>query len=658
MGEDPPDHRITDNYQYYYVYKGDTLMTIDTSDPSGKDVNISTGDPVIPVIPPLSSPRQSLDILQMLERIKTGAPPPMDGATRPSVKVGEVYEERTYRGSPGVSIYAPPGNVDLMTGMSCRKILMDFIVDPETQISTHIHALSGNALLVIDLAKASDDLVKDLLSKLADKKIIIHDLKTLYGPLVKRLGARILPASYVDTYIFAKMLHYSEFHEEMKAGDATCDRVWRDMLKMSEENRASPTPGTNEHIAYIVQRLRRIETLQDRLAYRASSLWGSLDPFSIENEFVNELIRIEAVGIPVNRAALEAEAAALRPSFTDLREYFAKCTINPDSRDDVYGYAKTQKLKLESLKTEAIAKHASDPVLGRIPEYRQVKNKLDFLEGVLKQGSDRIHTHFEQISSRNGRMSASNPNVQGIRKEIKKVFYGAPAGRTLLSIDFPASHLRILAEMSGDAAMIQAFKDGINPHMMTASALFKKDIREITPEQRNLGKTVNHGVTNCMGPDTLREYANQRYSLNITKKEAKAFLASMEKSRPGVTEWKGKLEEKLSSSKESHPFGDRIIPVTTASGRVVKAIGLPEAVNYPLAGTEAEILKIAATAFGKECREQGIDAQIVNLVHDSIVVEAASDEKERASAVLKNITESAFRRMVPSFHTEITVEEL
>lgn len=633
-------------------------MSTDTSNPRENDVNQNTGDPVIPVTPPPASPRQSLDISQILERIKTGTPPPMDGAPCPSVKGREVYEEKTYRGSPGVSIYAPRGNVDLVTGMSCRKIQMDYIVDPETQLPTHIHALSRNALLVIDLAKVSDELMKDLLSKLAEKKIVIHDLRTLYSPLVRRLGVRILPELYVDTYIFAKILHYSESHEELKAKEAAFDQAWRMAFGISDENRASPAPGTGEHIASVVQHLRRLDALSDRLASRAVSLWGSLDPFSIENEFVSELIRIEAMGIPVNRAALEAEAAALRPSFTELRKYFDKHTINPDSGNDVNDYAKAQKLKLESLKTEAIAKHTSDPVLGRIPEYRQVKNKLDFLESVLKQGGDRIHTHFEQISSRNGRMSANNPNVQGIRKELKKVFYAPPAGRTILSVDFPASHLRILAEMSGDTAMIQAFKDGIDPHVMTASVLFKKDIHEITPEQRNLGKTVNHGVTNCMGPDTLREYANQRYSLSVTRKDAKAFLSSMEKSRPGVTEWKGKLGEKLTSSKESITFEDRIIPVATASGKVVKAIGLPEAVNYPLAGTEAEILKIAATAFGKECREQGIDAHIVNLVHDSIVVEAAAEEKDRASAVLKNITESAFRRMVPSFHTEITVEEL
>ncbi len=633
-------------------------MSVDTLNPEDIDTKPNTGDLVIQVTPDPSSSRYSLEISQMLERIETGAPPPMDGAPRPTVDTGTIYEEKTFMKLPGVNVYAPRGNVDLMTGMSCRKIQMDYIVDPDTQLPTHIRTLSGNALLVIDLAKASDDLVKDLLFKLSEKKIVIHDLKTLYVPLVKSLGVRILPSLYIDTYIFAKLLHYSESYEEMKTKESSFDRVWRKVFGVSEENPALPTPTTNEQIASIVQHLRRLDTLSDRLAVRAVSLWGSLDPFTIENEFVSELIRVEAVGIPINRAALEAEATELRPNFTALREYFTKNNINPDSGYDVYGYAKAKKLKLESLKTEAIAKHTSDQVLSRIPEYRQVKNTLDFLDGVLRQGSDRVHTHFEQVSSRNGRMSASNPNVQGIRREIKKVFYEAPADRTILSVDFPASHLRILAEMSKDVAMVQAFKDGIDPHLMTASVLFKKDIHDITPEERNMGKTVNHGVTNCMGPDTLCDYANQQYSLNINRKEAKTFLANMAKSRPGVTEWKDKLDKRLEASKERHPLSEKIIPVKTASGKVVKAIGLPEAVNYPLAGTEAEILKIAATVFGKECRERGIDAHIVNLVHDSIVVEAATSDKDRAAAILKEVTESAFRKMVPSFHTEIRVDEL
>jgi len=249
-------------------------------------------------------------------------------------------------------------------------------------------------------------------------------------------------------------------------------------------------------------------------------------------------------------------------------------------------------------------------------------------------------------------MSTRDPNVQGIRRDYKELLYRALPGKAIITADLPASQLRIASIVAQDEHLIEAIKANKDLHRETAARLFEKSPEEVTDEERQIGKTANFQLLFGSGVEEFQKKLNhstgQEFSFNKAKKLMKAFL----KAYPGIDAWQARIE------KETRKAGQKGIQVNNLSGKKIFTREYNQALNYAIAGSEAEIMKSAATYFGAECRDRGINAKIINMVHDSIVVETAFEDKEVAVGLLKEAVEQAMNQTLKLFRTQVTIDSL
>lgn len=241
------------------------------------------------------------------------------------------------------------------------------------------------------------------------------------------------------------------------------------------------------------------------------------------------------------------------------------------------------------------------------------------VKGYLKHvnpNTGRIHPEYSQIGSATGRITCSNSNIQGVpkKKSVRSLFI-APPEKSLIIADYNQIELRIIAEVSGDKKMIDAYKNSIDLHTLTASLLLEKPIEDVIADERNAAKAINFGILYGMGPTSLSEYAKGKYNINLTESQAKDFKSRFFENFSGIAEWYH------SARQNGHN------EVRTKSGRLRK---LPEespftkAINTPIQGTASDILKEAICLIYQET--QGTDSLIVAVIHDEIILETIADQ--------------------------------
>lgn len=291
------------------------------------------------------------------------------------------------------------------------------------------------------------------------------------------------------------------------------------------------------------------------------------------------------------------------------------------------------------------------PVVDKILLYRQVaKLKSTYIDGLLRlTGRDgRIHTWFDQTIAATGRISSSEPNLQNIPvrtpmgREIRRAFI-APAGSVLVDADYSQIELRLLAHLSGDEAMCEAFTLGQDIHARTAAEVYGVPLDEVTPQMRSSAKAVNFGIVYGISDFGLAS------NLHISRKEAAEFISRYFARYPAI-----------------HRFMDACVSQGKAEGYSVTMYGrrrpLPElsspnynrrqfgeraAMNTPVQGAAADIIKIAMNAVHDELKASGLTAKLILQVHDELIVEAPEEEREQVETLLRRCMENAASLRVP-----------
>ena len=291
-------------------------------------------------------------------------------------------------------------------------------------------------------------------------------------------------------------------------------------------------------------------------------------------------------------------------------------------------------------------------IVGEILDYRKVaKLNSTYCEGLLKVADEngRVHTTFNQTVTVTGRLSSTEPNLQNIPvrtelgRNLRKYFITKNDDYTLVDADYSQIELKVLAHMSKDANMINAFRTGMDIHAITASQVFKVDLDNVTDELRKRAKAVNFGIVYGIGDFSLGK------DLHVSKKEAKEYINSYFATYPDVHAFINALIEYARENGYAKTMFGRIryIPELSASNKITQAFGERAAMNSPIQGTAADIIKIAMINVHKALNEAKIDAKLILQVHDELIIEAHKDCVEKAKEILKKEMENAVSLLVP-----------
>ena len=300
---------------------------------------------------------------------------------------------------------------------------------------------------------------------------------------------------------------------------------------------------------------------------------------------------------------------------------------------------------LESLK----GKHE---IVGKILEHRGLKKLLgtyiDALPQLINPATGHIHTSFNQTVTATGRLSSSNPNLQNIPirnedgKEIRKAFI-PDDGCEFFSADYSQIELRIMAHLSGDPHMIEAFQKEQDIHAATAAKIYKEELSEVTREQRSKAKTANFGIIYGISVFGLAE------RLNVDRKEAKELIDGYFSNYPDVKRY---MDESIQVAREKGYIETifnrkRYLPDINSRNAVVRGYAERNAINAPIQGSAADIIKVAMVRIYKRFMEEGIRSKMILQVHDELNFSVLPEEKEKVQQIVISEMEGAYKMKVP-----------
>ena len=294
-----------------------------------------------------------------------------------------------------------------------------------------------------------------------------------------------------------------------------------------------------------------------------------------------------------------------------------------------------------------------NPVIGEILEFRAVKKLLStYIEsfpGYISRKDGRVHTTFNQALTATGRLSSSNPNLQNIPirtergKEIRKAFVPKDNDGFILSADYSQIELRIMAHLSGDEHLTEAFRSGVDVHRATAAKIFGISYDEVTGDQRRIAKTANFGIMYGISSFGLAQ------RLGISRTDAKKIIDDYFEAFPSVRSYIGDTVE--SARKNGYVetiFGRRrYLPDINAKNAVARSLAERNAVNAPIQGTSADIIKLAMINVDRRMEEAGLRSRMVLQIHDELLFDACADEVEQLSAIVKEEMEHVTELSVP-----------
>lgn len=377
----------------------------------------------------------------------------------------------------------------------------------------------------------------------------------------------------------------------------------------------------------------------------------------IELPLAGVLARMECAGFDVDKAGIEAFSKKLSTRISTLTDEIFEAVghefnINspkqlgvalfedlglPCKKKTKSGYSTNAEV-LEGLRS-------AHPVVEKIMEYRTLtKLKSTYCDGLLKviDTDGRIHTRFNQVETRTGRISSLEPNLQNIPirtdlgREMRKFFIAAPGCR-LVDADYSQIELRVLASMAEDQTMIDAFNSGADIHTATAAQVFGLPPEMITPQLRSRAKAVNFGIVYGIGAFSLAK------DIGVSNKEAKEYIDSYMHTYQGVAAY---MQRMIDAAKDTGYattlFGRRrYLPELAASNHMLRAFGERVARNMPIQGTAADIIKIAMVRVDRRLYAEGMESRLILQVHDELIVEAPEAEADRALQIVTEEMEHA-----------------
>ena len=315
----------------------------------------------------------------------------------------------------------------------------------------------------------------------------------------------------------------------------------------------------------------------------------------------------------------------------------------PAKKKTKSGYSTNAEV-LESLRNQS-------PIVDNVLKYRQyTKLNSTYVVGLLDKISDdgRIHTWFRQTETRTGRISSTEPNLQNIPvrtqlgAEMRK-FFTASDGYTLVDADYSQIELRVMAHLCGDENMIEAFTSGEDIHTSTAAQVFDMPLFMVTPEMRSAAKAVNFGIIYGIGAFSLSK------DIGTSVAKAKQYIEGYLAKYPKVNEFMEKtVNDAIKTGSVSTMFGrKRRIPELSSSNKMMQAAGKRIAMNTPVQGTAADLIKIAMINVYNRLKAEKLDAKLILQVHDELIIEASKKDSARAAEVLKEEMTNIYDMKVP-----------
>ncbi len=384
--------------------------------------------------------------------------------------------------------------------------------------------------------------------------------------------------------------------------------------------------------------------------------------FEVEEPMIEVLADIEMAGVRIDTGALAVYAVELNRKLAELeaaiRTEAGESNLNINSARQL-GEVLFAKMRIaEKPKMTKTKQFCTDEdylqsfarkhrIVDLILEYRGVKKLLstyvEALPQLVNRTTGRIHTSFNQAVTATGRLSSTNPNLQNIPvrddmgRRIRKAFIPSDDDHLLLSADYSQVELRLMAHLSGDESLIAAFEHGEDIHTATAAKLFNKSLEEVTSEERRRAKTANFGIIYGISAFGL----SQR--LEIPRKEAKDIIDGYFASYPKVKEYMDNVVEKAKEEGfVSTIFGRRrYLNDISSHNAVARGLAERNAVNAPIQGSAADIMKIAMINVHRRFIAEGIRSQVILQVHDELVVDMLRSEQERVTAIVTECMESA-----------------
>ena len=424
-------------------------------------------------------------------------------------------------------------------------------------------------------------------------------------------------------------------------------------------NRAAPYAAADADITFRLYKKTKPELEQQGFANNF---------YQIEIPLINVLIDMEMEGISVDISFLGKMSRELAQQIESLKDdiYAVTGEFNLNSTQQL------SKVLFEDLKIPppANAKKTSSgqystaagvleeikekhEVIAWLLDYRELtklkSTYVDALPDQVNPITKRIHTSYNQVGSTTGRLASLNPNLQNIPirteqgRKVRNAFYAQP-GNKLLAIDYSQIELRIVAHVAQDKTMIEAFKNSQDIHAITASRVFNKPLEQVTYEERRHAKAINFGIVYGMGAFGLTQ------TTDFTRAQAQEFINKYFAEFPGIKKYIEQSKEFVKQKGYVELITDRKIyfpAIVDQKNRAMIARIEREAINAPIQGAAADIMKIAMIKAHHTLKKSGLNAKILLQVHDELVIEVADSHLEKVKALVKSEMENAYKISVP-----------
>ena len=506
-------------------------------------------------------------------------------------------------------------------------------------------AYDGETARIFDEKRIYVTAQKDFIEKILDSKhdVICYDAKALIHALYPNIKERTPAARLLDLSLYAYVLN---------PGSGTAGIPALASMFIS---RACSPECDGVHLYFDLERAMREKITSDGLTYVLDELEIPLCPI---------LARTEATGFKIDVNGMNEFSAALLDLEDELKAkiyeraggefnvnspkqlgevLFVKLGLPTQKKKNKNGFS-TDAATLEELRPYA-------PIIDDILEYRQVAKLRGTYAAALPLLADaegRIHTEFKQSLTATGRLSSAEPNLQNIPIKTKmgrqmRKYFVAREGYTLVDADYSQIELRLLAHISEDYNMSEAFREGVDIHAKTAAAVFGVSEEEVTPEMRKKAKAVNFGIIYGISGFSLSK------DIGTSVAEAKKYIKNYLMNYPFIDSYlENVVKEATELGYTKTPLGRRrYIPELNNSNGAIRAFGKRIAMNAPIQGAAADVMKLGMINAYRALTKEIPDAHIVMQVHDELVVEAPIDKADEVKRILTEAMADAYKISVP-----------
>ena len=539
-------------------------------------------------------------------------------------------------------------SMSLMDMFEVADELASPVTGAETQpagIRVGVSAEAGVGL-ILRLGDGNDESLRGLLEDAAVPKRV-HDLKGTLRTLQQQ-GIQLAGAGD-DLMLYSYLVNPT--HATHRLADVAA-RFTNRPLQEAGEAQLAEAAHVIRGLAPVLR--EDVDSLDERRVYE-----------DIDLPLVPILLKMEAVGVRIDSAVLNVMGEKLSSEMKRVGEdIFEKAghrfNINsPKQLGDVlfnkmnlpkpikYGKGKVVSTAQDVL--EELAAHHDVPKL--VIEYRYLaKLKSNYVDSLplLADRDGRVHTTFNQVGTATGRLSSTNPNLQNIPvktalgREIRAAFIAAP-GRVLLSADYSQIELRLMAHFSDDPLLLNAYRTGQDIHTLTASEVFGVSPEAMDKETRNRAKAVNFGIVYGISPFGLAQ------QLGIDQHQARLYIETYFARYSGVRTYIDRLLEETRQEQKVRTVFGRVRPIPDIQSRNANLRGFAErtAVNTPLQGTAADLIKLAMIRIDRRLAEEKLEAAMTLQVHDELLFDVPEDEVEKVSQLVKSEMEGVIQLKVP-----------